>query len=97
MFCNPDILICLGYGAGGDTKEKLESSTLFDSILNLAKNKPEIIIIEMIQPFEDKFKNMTKFKKELSNYNYNESQVNILDDFEYVRDRLIGFFTLKPS
>jgi len=97
IILNHDILICLGYGAGQDTKQPLESSTLFDSIVRLSKFKPEIIIIEMILPFEEKFSCMGKFVTELKDYDYKETIVEIDDDFEYVRTRLIGFFTLKPS
>lgn len=93
-----DILLCLGYGAGDLKPEPLESSTLRGSLIKIAKKcKPEFIIIEMIQPFEVEYGAMTMFKEQLPEYNCELQLIEINDDFEYVRKRLIGFFTLKPS
>jgi len=65
---NSDILMVFGYGAGEYTGQKLESSTVGDSIVRLAKYNPEYIVIEMCQQWENEFKAMTSLIQKLPNY-----------------------------
>lgn len=64
----PDILCIWGYGGAEHTGNDMESKTAGQTILRLAKYKPEYIILEMAQKWENDFQIMSNLKVKLDGY-----------------------------
>ena len=64
-----DILCCFGYSGGEYTGEPQESATATDSIVRIAKkHKPEHIVIEMVERWQNKYGAQSTFRRRLKNY-----------------------------
>lgn len=93
-----DVLMCLGFGAGNFTGEKLESQTLFESIFKIAEEKkPKHIIFEVIKPFEEQYKILDKLKERLKDYELTiESEITLNIDNKFIRDRVSCLLVRRP-
>jgi len=63
-----DILCLFGYGGGEYTGEKLESQTVLKSLARLAKHKPEYVVVEMVQKWQEKYGAESSIKRRLKGY-----------------------------
>lgn len=63
-----DILCLFGHSGGQHTGHPMESKTVSDTIVRLARYKPEYIVVEMAQKWEDDFKIMTDLENRLPEY-----------------------------
>ena len=90
----PDILCVFGYGGGEFTGQELESKTVGETILKLAKYNPRYIIVESAQKWEDDYKlftnlNLLKYKLVYS------KKINIEPVIHYHNKRLIKIYESK--
>lgn len=97
-----DVLCLFGYAAGEFTGTKEESIEAANSLVRLSKYKPQFIVIEAVQKFEDEYKCLSKLVDRLPNYEViNDTIINIdashLNDIiaSYVGKRHIVVLKLK--
>lgn len=86
-----DILCCFGYSGGEYTGEPQESATAKESIVRLAKkHKPEYIVVEMVQDWQDKYRALESFKRRLKDYDVHYSaRVNVRPIRNFYNKRLL--------
>ena len=92
-----DIIVLFGYGGGEFTGEPLESKTAGESLVRLAKKyRPEYVVVEMCQKWENDFKIMTNLEKELSDFYRIQFAKKIdMGEDHYHLKRLIKIFRIK--
>lgn len=88
-----DIIVLFGYGGGELTGQPLESKTASETLIKLSKYKPEYIVVEMVQKWEDDFKIMSSLKKLLTDYSVHfERRIDIEPVEHYHNRRFVTIF-----